>query len=189
GVLITSARYFRQLAQGRAQALLPVDGEDLCAWRRGGRMPEQPEVLILSQSLDIPLQPLRDSLHRNITVLTGVDPDARSKQMLLDAGVAVVSGVHQQVRGGDIRHWMVQRGILSGYAIAGCGVLHSLLVDGALDRLFITTSHKLLGGSHFDTLLRDTLPHPVTLHLNTLYYDEEQMQMFADYTVGEDSGH
>jgi len=188
-VMITSARYFRQLAQGKAQALLPVDGDDLCAWRSAHNMTAQPDLLILSQSLDIPPQALRPFADRTITVLTGKNPDQQRKQPLMDAGVQVVNAQHARVTGCDIRQWMSDHQHLSGYAIAGCGVLHSLLLAGVLDRLFLTTRHALLGGSQFDTLLRDSLPQPINLHLNTLYYDAEGMQTFADYTLGATHDH
>ncbi|MDX8413413.1 MAG: dihydrofolate reductase family protein [Mariprofundales bacterium] len=188
-VMITSARYFRQLAVGKAQALLPVDGDDLLTWRSAHKMTAQPDLLILSQSLDIPPQALRPFAGRSITVLTGANPSQQHKQPLLDAGVQVVNTPHARVTGCDIRQWLVAHQHLSGYAIAGCGVLHSLLVAGVLDRLFLTTHHTLLGGNQFDTLLRDTLPNPIHLHLNALYYDVENMQTFADYTLGATHDH
>jgi len=186
-VMITSARYFRQLAQGRAQALLPVDGDDLCAWRVAQQMVEQPEILILSNSLNIPVQTLPSFSHRRITVLTAVNPDRHRQQQLIDAGAQVVGTQCRQVTGNDVRNWMATQQHKSGYAIAGCGVFHSLLIAGVLDRLFLTTHYSLLGGSRFDTLLRDDLPVPVALHLKSLYFDAEAEQTFADYTFADNT--
>jgi len=181
GVMITSARYFRQLAAGRAQALLPVDGADLQQWRQDRGMLPQPDLFILSHSLDIPLPALAPFAERRIAVLTIAGADAARWQRLESAGVEVVTV--EAVTGQTLRQAMRARDYRSGYVIAGCGVLHTLLADGALDRLFLTTHHTLLGGERYDTLLRDTLPEAVRLELRSLFLDEETGQQFAQYTI------
>ena len=70
-----------------------------------------------------------------------------------------------------------------GYAIAGCGVLYTLLTTGSLDRLFLTTHHTLLGGKRIESLLRDPLPAPVRLRLLRLYLDRREGQLFAEYAL------
>ncbi len=185
-VMITSARYFRQLAKGCAQALLPVEGE-LSQWRAQQGLPPQPEILILSRSMDIPIESLRPFADRAITVLTAeIDHGeaARARRLALEnEGVTVVQGDRNPVGGQDVLRWMEQRGLRRGYAIAGCGVFHTLLRDGVLHRLFLTTRHALLGGSRFDTLLRDALPASIELRRRALYYDPVGAQDFADYDV------
>ncbi|MDX8382592.1 MAG: pyrimidine reductase, partial [Ghiorsea sp.] len=73
-VMITSARYFRQLAKGCAQDLLPVgsspDFSDIKAWRKQQGLKPQPDVVILSHTLDIPLAALATLRERKLTVLT-----------------------------------------------------------------------------------------------------------------------
>ena len=175
-VMITSARYFRQLARGKAQALLPVDGDDLLAWRAAHGLSPQPDILILSRSLEIPPEALAPFAGRNITVLTGGQNDPQRRRRLLAAGVTLTAGT-------TVRQWMRDRHHASGYAIAGCGVLHTLLTTGSLDRLFLTSHHTLLGGGYMETLLRDPLPAPVRLQLRRLYLDQQEEQTFADYTL------
>jgi len=61
-VMITSARYFRQLAQGEAQDLLPVGQQPeyaaLLAWRETPGLKSHPALPILSRPLDLPVPAL-----------------------------------------------------------------------------------------------------------------------------------
>ncbi|MDX8409612.1 MAG: dihydrofolate reductase family protein [Mariprofundales bacterium] len=182
-VMITSARYFRQLDAGCAQALLPVEVDELRQWRLQQGMRPQPDLIILSASLEIPLAALAPFGDRTITVLTTADSDAMRRQRLEAAGVRVMVTDEAAVSGSAVRNLMCQRGYHSGYVIAGCGVFRTLLQDRVLDRLFLTTHHTLLGGDCFDTLLRDSLPEPVRLRLRTLYFDSEAAQQFAHYQI------
>jgi len=182
-VLIVSARYIRQLACGTAQALPPVADDDLIAWRIAHQMSPQPALLILSRTLDLPLSILQSLSDRSVSVLTTATQTIQ-RQRIESAGAAVIVCDRASVSGEDIRNWMIAHHHSSGYAIAGCDVLDTLLCDGVLDRLFLTTHHTLLGGNSFDTMLRDVLPHPVALQLRALYLDTHERQMFADYTIG-----
>ncbi|MDQ6951520.1 MAG: dihydrofolate reductase family protein [Mariprofundales bacterium] len=182
-VMITSARYFRQLDAGCAQALLPVEGDDLRQWRLQQGMNLQPDLIILSASLDIPLAALAPFRDRAITVLTTADSDPMRRQRLEAVGVNIIVADGGAVSGTAVRQLMCQRGYRSGYVIAGCGVFRTLLLDRVVDRLFLTTHHTLLGGDCFDTLLRDSLPEPVQLRLHTLYLDSAAAQQFAHYQI------
>lgn len=184
-VMIVSARYFRQLAAGQAQALLPLEAEELRAWRRARGLPEQPELLLLSRSLDIPLEALAPFADRRITLFVPSEGGAQHRLAALErVGVRLLVAKRGGVSGREVRDWMRRRGLKSGYAIAGCGVFHTLLADGVVDRLFLTTRLALLGGDCVATLLRDALPAPLELSLRTLYYDPAGNQLFADYAIG-----
>ena len=82
-VMLTSARYFRQLADGKAQDLLPVgSGEkyaDIKAWREKQGLKAQPDVMVLSNSLNIPLAALAKVQDRKVIVCTSSsDADRKS---------------------------------------------------------------------------------------------------------------
>ena len=61
-LLITSGRYFRQSLAGEAQDQLPVGNQaefaDIREWRLTQGLPPQPDIAILSSSLDIPIAAL-----------------------------------------------------------------------------------------------------------------------------------
>jgi len=189
-VMITSARYFRQLAAGQAQDLLPVgqsrDFADLLDWRRAQGLNAQSAVAIISNSLDIPAEAL-DMVHgRDIYVFTTEQADPAWEIALKHRGAHVLhAGSAKGVDGGVLRRQLAGLGFSSAYMIAGPQVHAMLIKAGALDRLFLTTHYSLLGGNEFHTVLQDELEVPARLELESLYLDADQdcQQMFAQYSL------
>jgi len=178
-LLISSARYFRQAAEQEAQSELPVglspEFDDLREWRLEQGLSAQPDIAILSASLNIPIAALEAYAGRKIYIITGNDAD----QKQIDA---ITGESHAQIiRCGDARHvdpaqLKISLGALGYqhiYAIAGPSVLHALVRGNALDRLYLTTAHCLLGGQEFDTLTWGPEFSPACkLPLRALYLDQ-----------------
>jgi riboflavin biosynthesis pyrimidine reductase len=188
-VMITSARYFRQMARGVAQDLLPVGKEpeyaDLKAWREAQGLKPQPDIAIVSASLDIPPAALDAVADRAIHVLTHAQTDVSKRKALARHGANVVVTGENVVDGMALREALRQMGFRSAYMIAGPGVHHTLVAAGALDRLFITCRHMLLGGRDYHTILEDNLPRPAHMQLESLYLDQgvEPGQTYAQYIL------
>ena len=71
-----------------------------------------------------------------------------------------------------MRNKLKELGYQRIYAIAGPAVLHTLLQGKALDRLYHTTAHCLLGGTGFDTFVRGSEFDPaVCMPLRAMYLD------------------
>ena len=191
-VMLTSARYFRQLAKGNAQDLLPVGNEpeyaDLAAWRLDEGLKAQPDVAILSRSLDIPQVALDKVCDRRILVLTGSDAPQDRVSELEERGVRVLCSDDQQVDGSTARSLLAAEGYRSAYMIAGPEV-HRTLLNGGLDRLFLTQRHRLLGGNDFRSIMQGNLDKPVDMELRFLCLDEQSYlnerggQSFACYAI------
>lgn len=177
-LLITSARYFRQAADAEAQAELPVglsaEFDDLRTWRLAQGLPPQPDIAVFSASLDIPTAALEHYSDRRVFVLTGAGADpARRQQLASIAHVEIISCGHgSRVEAGPLRNLLGELGYRRVYAIAGSSVLHTLVNGDALDRLYHTTAHCLLGGTEFDTFVWGEQLQPVfALPLRALYLD------------------
>ena len=177
-LLITSARYFRQSAEAETQADLPVgmstDFDDLRAWRVGRGLSAQPDIAIFSASLDIPSASLDHYVDRRLFVVTGRKADpARLQQFSADDRVEmIICGDEQRVNGALLRGKLAQLGYQRVYAIAGPSVMHTLVSGHALDRLYYTTAHCLLGGTEFDTFVRgEQLTPAIPLPLRAMYLD------------------
>ena len=191
-VLITSARYFRQANVGEHQDQLPVgptdNFADLRAWRQQQGLAAQPDVVILSNSLDIPVAALRAYPNRRLFLATGAGNDLDRAHALTEAaGIGLLqAGSGAAVDGQALIGTLGKLGYHSIYAIAGPAVLNTLLRGRALDRLYLTQAHRLLGGMEFDTLnWGPVLSAPVALEPVTLYLDrhapEGASQLFATY--------
>lgn len=188
-VLLTSGRYIRELAAGKAQDDLPV-GEnfpDLLDWRRQQGLEPQPAVVILSRSLDLPLEKLFPHPQRTLYVATGARADKRKLATIAGMGIPVLlSGDGKSVEGCRLIRELGEKGFRSIYAIAGPGLLDTLLRADRVDRLYLTQVHTLLGGQCYDTLLEGALLRPAArFALEELHYDQgddtRQGQFFAVY--------
>lgn len=173
-VLLTSGRYVRRLAEGSAQQPLPIGEEyqDLLQWRLEQGMEEQPAVVILSRSLDLPLE-LLASLKRKVYVATGSRADKRKLAAIGGTGVSVLlSGDGEEVEGCSLVDELGGMGYTSIYSIAGPALLDTLLRAGMVDRLYLTQVHMLFGGQNYDTLLEGPLLEPAaSFCLESLFYD------------------
>jgi len=186
-IMLTSARYFRQLAKGCAQDLLPVGHEpayaDLRDWRKAAGLKAQPDVAVLSRSLDIPLEALDNIRERKVYVFTDQYADDKRVQVLQQHGVAVLSAGIDSVDGRQLKDQLIAQGYRSAYMIAGPGVFRTLIQAGVMNRLFLTNHHTLLGGEAFQTLLDGNLHQPECLRLISLALDtgDQCSQSFAQY--------
>ena len=188
GIMLTSARYFRQLEKGCAQDLLPVGQEkayqDLAVWREMQGLKAQPDIMIVSASLDIPLSALQSLEGRKIYIITVKSADEHRKQALQDMGAQVLVTVGDRVDGMAIKTHLVAQGYRSAYMIAGPAVHQTLLAAGVLNRLFLTTHLSLLAQNDFHTILQGDM-QPVALSLRSLYLDNIGGQMFGQYDITE----
>jgi len=188
-VLLTSGRYIRELASGKAQAAPPLSKHfpDLIRWRREQGMERQPALVILSRSLDLPLNELLPTLERKVYVATGASADKRKLAAITETGVPVLLlGEQREVDGCQLVRELGEMGYHSIYAIAGPGLLDTLLRAGRVDRLYLTQVHTLLGGERYATLLEAAVLKPeARFALEALYYEpggkEIQGQFFAVY--------
>ncbi len=179
-VLLVSARYLRELAQGKAQAGMPLNDDpafaDLLAWRLQQGLAPQPAVVVLSASLDLPLAELQALQHRRVYVATGEkDSNKADKVHVIEQCGArmLYSGNADKVEGRRLVELLVQEGFRNIYSIAGPGVLETLLRARVLDRIYLTQVHRLIGGVSFDTLFEGHLLNPpADFSLRALYYDK-----------------
>ena len=177
-LLITTARYFRQLCDQEAQAELPVGSapefDDLREWRKVQGLSPQPDIAIFSGSLDIPTTALNRYRDRKIFLITGAAADPEKLAALKDSSpVQVIScGNGAAVDASILKDKLAEHGYQHVYAIGGPSVLHSLVQGKALDRLYHTTAHCLLGGTEFDTFVHGAELNPaVSMPLQAMYLD------------------
>lgn len=194
-VLLVSARYLRELSQGKAQADVPVSDEpafaDLLDWRLQQGLAPQPAVVVLSASLDLPLGQLRALQHRRVYVATGAKDSARPdtvREIEACGAQMLYAGDASKVDGKRLVELLLQEGFHNIYSIAGPGVLETLLRARVLDRIYLTQVHRLIGGVSFDTLFEGhALNPPADFKLHALYYDQHGAdscgQLFAIYDL------
>ena len=182
-LLITSGRYFRQAAADEAQDELPVGSaqefDDLREWRIRQGLSPQPDIAVFSASLDIPIESIRSYQDRTLYLVTGEKADTERLQHLIGSSHAraITCGQRGQVDASMLRATLGELGYRRVYAIAGPAVLHTLIQGNALDRLYHTTAHCLLGGTTFDTFVWGSPLEPaVHVPLRAMYFDPHAPQ-------------
>lgn len=190
-LIISSGRYLRDWADGRAQEILQVDDPafaDLRAWREEEGLTPQPDLAIISASLDFPIPPVLTANGRRVIVFTTANPDpTRAAEIEAEAGELHVAG-ESSVSGEKMVRIMAELGYRVIYSAAGPKVLHLLLSGGVLNRLYLTQVGRLLGGSPFSTILEgDLLETAVDAQLYSVYHDSRALdslgQLLLTYDI------
>ena len=191
-VIISSGRYLRDWADGRAQEILQIDDPrfaDLRDWRQEQGLPTQPDIAILSSSLDFPIPPVLTAGGRKVIVFTRADPNPqRVRDIEARAGQVVVAG-DKSVAGEQMVQQLTAMGYQMVYSAAGPKILHLLLSGGVLDRLYLTMANRILGGKPYASIVEGgLLDTAVSLTTHTLYHDPHGLdgsgQLFAAYDIG-----
>lgn len=188
-LIISSGRYLRDWADGRAQEILRVDDPeytDLKEWRLAQNLPPQPDIAVISGSLRFPIPEVLTAGGRKVVVFTAADPDPqRVEEIEAKAGQVIVAG-EGSVAGDQMVQHMRDLGYQTVYSAAGPRILHLLLAADVLDRLYLTYANRLLGGQPYSSIVEgDLLETPVDMRLHTLNYDPHGLdgfgQLFASY--------
>ncbi|MCB8976612.1 MAG: dihydrofolate reductase family protein [Ardenticatenaceae bacterium] len=178
-IIISTGRYLRDWADGRAQEILEVDDPeyaDLRKWRAEQGLSPQPDLAIMSASLDFPIPPILTANGRRVIVFTPANPDPiRAAEIESEAGQLFEEG-ESSVSAEKMVKTLADLGYQTVYSAAGPQVLYTLLEGQVLNRLYLTQVGRLLGGQPFSSIVEGALLETaVDAHLFTLYHDPEAL--------------
>lgn len=178
-VIISTGRYLREWAEGRAQEILRVDDprfSDLREWRKQKELPPQPDIAIISRELDFPIPDVLQASGRRVVIFTTEQADAeRIAAVESQLGAVFVVG-KSDVDGRQMADKLGALNYRTVYSAAGPRILHMLLAAGVLNRLYRTQVSRIIGGEPFSSIVDGTLlPSPTDFHLKTLYLDSAAM--------------
>lgn len=175
-VVISSGRYLRDYASGHAQEILRVYDDpqfaDLAEWRMQQGLSPQPDIAVISASLDFPLPEALLTGGRRVVIFTTEQADRqRVRELESHAGRVIVAGA-TSVTGDRLAQAMAGLGYTTIYSATGPKVLHLLLASGVLDRLYLTLASRLVGGDPYSTIVDGPLLSPtVDMRLRSAYHD------------------
>ncbi len=176
-VLVTTGRYVRALPHGVSTHSFPLSMKpeyaDLHHWRRARGLAPQPALAIVTATLELPSLEALVASGRTVYVATGRAADTRRTARMESEGARVLRvGEGRRVEGGALVEALSREGHRTIAMIGGGEILRALLVDDALDRLYLTVACRVLGGASFDTLLTGpALEPPACFELGALHYD------------------
>ena len=190
--IITHAGYMRALARDELGNVLQMpQGEDyqyLHDWRQQQGLKPQPDVLILTGSLDFPWHASLDQHQQQVHIVTAGKASSAALAHWQEQGRSVhVLGDQYHVDVHLLVTFLQQQCYRSVYLMAGPDLLQDLLAGQYVDRFFMTLSHQLMGGEHYKSLLSgDLLGDNGHLQLVSLYQDEADCnslgQWYAEFT-------
>lgn len=189
-MIISSGRYLRDYADGRAQEILQVHDdprfEDLKAWRLDQGLPAQPDLAIISGSLRFPVPDVLTEGQRSVVIFTTQQADGERVKALQGQGARVITAGESTVEGKPLIQSMFDLGYRTIYNSTGPKVLHLLLADDMLDRLYLSHASRLLGGQPYSSIVEGPLFEPaIDMKLEALYYDPHGLdglgQLFTRY--------
>lgn len=174
-VIISTGRYLREWAEGRAQEILRVDDpqfSDLREWRKQKELSPQPDIAIISRELDFPIPSVLQEGGRRVLVFTTEQADsARIAAVESQLGSVFVVG-KSDVDGRQMADELGALQYRTVYSAAGPRILHMLLAAGVLNRLYRTQVNRIVGGDPFSSIVDGALlPSPMDFQLKTLYLD------------------
>jgi riboflavin biosynthesis pyrimidine reductase len=174
--IILSGRYLRQLDHGQAQAPPPFDKNtppDIVTFREQLGLPPQPALVVVSNSLELPLKQLlhyRDD--RTVIVATSEASLSGEARQPISDDITVISAGKTRVDGSSLVEVLQRHGLNLVYSIAGPAVMHTLLEARVLQRLYLTTVLRVLSGTDYATMASGTqLDPPYDFKLAELFLD------------------
>jgi riboflavin biosynthesis pyrimidine reductase len=175
--VIMTAHFVRNLPRGVTASSFPVsikpEHGDLLQWRLAHGLAPQPAVVIVTASLELPSLAALVESGRPVYVATGNAADPRKLARIEAEGVRVLRvGGGERAEGGRLIEALAQEQHRAIAMLGGGEVLHALVVDDVLDRLYLTLACWMLGGLPFDTLLTGPVLEPAArFRLAALHYD------------------
>ena len=187
--LITHGGYMRALAENKLGNILQLPNnkecEDLYNWRALQGLKPHPTLVIVSASLDFPMDSSLEDNNQQVIIATGKQADKNKISQWEDQGYKVIIAGEKLVEGRMLIDALCKESLRHFYLIAGPKLLHSMIKDQQLSNLFISHSLQLLGGDFFNTMLDGEILTPPKLELKSLFYDDASAnghgQFFSNY--------
>lgn len=189
--LITHGGYMRSLAEQKLGNILQLPSErnceDLYNWRALQGLSPHPALVIASSSLSFPMHPSLKEHGQQVFIATGKQAESDKIKKWQDEGYEVLlTGKSDAVEGKPLINALTEKNYKHFYLIAGPKMLHTMVDDQQLSKLYLSYSHQLLGGEFFRTKLEGPALKSPKLELKSLFYDESSEnkhgQFFSSYT-------
>jgi riboflavin biosynthesis pyrimidine reductase len=159
-------------------------------WRAQEGLSPEPALAVVSRELALSEELVRAVQSQPLYIVTSRRAPAARINALERAGAQVLfAGDTRDVAGAMLIEALRAANFMRICSVAGPRVLHLLLKNDCLDRLYLTTGLRLLGGCTYATLIEGSLlPSAPAFNLEALYFDspdsESAGQLFGVYTRG-----
>jgi len=180
-LLISSGRYLRDYAEGKAQEILNIYKDpkfaDLRDWRISQGLPLYPDLAIMSRNLEFIIPDVLTKGERKLIVLTTRKANIERIRELEAQCVEVVVMGEDEIDGRQLSERLSEMGYRFVYSTAGQKIFHLLLSNDLLDRLYLTIVFRAISGDPFSTITEGPLlTPPVGFRMESLHYDPDALK-------------
>lgn len=191
--IITHGGYMRALAEGRLGNVLQLpqssETQYMHDWRAERKLKKNPDVVIVSGSLQFPWHESLDESGQEVHIATGGKASLEAHQQWGAKGYTVSQfGESSHVDVVKLMEFLQEQGYKSVCLMAGPDLLQDLLQHGYVKHFFVTMTHQILGGQAFKTLVNGSpLGDEGRLTLESMYMDAQNSnsigQWFVEFSI------
>ena len=177
--IITHGGYMRALNAGRLGNVLQIpntpETEYLHEWRKRKKMKPNPDVVIVSGSLNFPWHDSLDNSGQSVYIASGgLAAEQKHQEWFQREHKVHRFGDTMHVDVDDLMNFLQANNYRSVYLMAGPDLLQDMIEKNYVQHFFVTMSHQLLGGKSYKSLLNgDMLSNSRHLKLEQMYLDIE----------------
>ena len=186
--LVTNTQYIQGLNEGYYGNILSTEDVKLKNWRQKNAINNQ-EIIILSNSLDFPINRNIEILKERITILT-TSKNKKKIGNFKKKNFRILKYSGKNVSANQLNKHVIKNKFKAVYFIAGPTIVEQMISSNLLDRFYCSTSMSMLGTKKYDTIIRGNfIKNPVNLELIEMYMyikknkEEKEQTLFQIFNI------
>ena len=144
-------------------------------WRNKNGIKKQ-EIVILSNSLDFPINKKILDLKDRITILT-TSKNNKKINNFKKKGFKLTKFRGKNISANQLNKYILKNNFKAVYFIAGPTIVEQMINSNLLDKLYSSTSISMMGTQKYDTIIRGNfLKNPIDIELIEMYIYTEHVK-------------
>ena len=174
--LVTNTHYINGLNKGYYGDILSLNDKYLEKWRKKNKINQQ-KIIILSNSLDFPINKKLEKYKERIVILT-TSKNIKKLSHLEENGYEIIKYSGKNISENQLHKYVVRNKFKSVYFIAGPTIVEQMISKNLIDKLYLSTSVSMVGTENYDLIIRGNfLKKPIKLELIEMYmYTEKKVK-------------
>ena len=173
--LVTNTQYIKGLNKGYYGNILTVNNDTLKRWRNKNGIKKQ-DIIILSNSLDFPINNKILDLKDRITILTTSKNNKKINNFKKN-GFKLTKFRGKNISANQLNKYILKNNFKAVYFIAGPTIVEQMINSNLLDKLYSSTSISMMGTQKYDTIIRGNfLKNPIDIELIEMYIYTEHVK-------------
>ena len=180
--LVTNTHYINGLNKGYYGDILSLNDKYLEKWRKKNKINQQ-KIIILSNSLDFPINKKLEKYKERIVILT-TSKNIKKLSHLEENGYEIIKYSGKNISENQLHKYVVRNKFKSVYFIAGPTIVEQMISKNLIDKLYLSTSVSMVGTENYDLVIRGNfLKKSIKLELIEMYMYTEMKNKEKEQTL------